>query len=219
MGREAKRLRLEAGLTLEDVARDARLRGLKWSTARVVEFENGKIPLALGTLLIVCESLGWSKSMTRRPVKLSDLVPLSGSVQLNADFSTDAAVVKGILEGQEVQLYGPEEVQEMEQRHGEAMDIVVAAQDLAPKNSSMLMMRIEQEHGLAEKRLAKSLGINSAELVACEAYLWKRSMSAERAQRAEDNASAQKLGRITRELKAEIKDHFESIRGSRNGND
>lgn len=226
MGREAKRLRVEAGLTLEDVARSARQRGLKWSTARVVEFENGKIPLALGTLLILCEALSSTKSFGERPVWLSDLVPEVGSVKLNSEYATDAKVVKSILEGRAAKrheltthLHSSEEISALEGRQAAVSDVVSAAQDLMPGGTSMLMVRIEQEHGLAEKRLAKSLGISNAELVACEAALWKRSMSAERAERADENATAQKLGRITRELKAEVVAYIESIRGSLNGND
>lgn len=220
VGRQAKKIRVDAGWTLEDIARWARRRGLKWSTARVVEFENGKIPLTLGTLLIVCEALSGTKTpIDTRTVKLSDLIPESGVVQLNADFSTDAALVKGILAGQDVQLYGTAEVDELLEEQTKALSMVNAAMDLAPKNSNRLMLRIEHQHGLAEKRLAKSLGLSSVELVACEASLWGQSMSAERAQRADEDATPQKLGRITRELKSEIQDYLKSKRGSLSGDD
>src|ERR1700761_2425294 len=58
IGENANRLRRDAGLTLDQVSRAARKRGLNWSESRVADFERGKVAPNLATLVAVCLALG-----------------------------------------------------------------------------------------------------------------------------------------------------------------
>jgi len=59
--------------------------------------------------------------------------------------------------------------------------------------------------GEAEARIAKGLGISALRMRLESAYLWGNSFSAERDRRAGPDANAQKRGRVSRELKAELR--------------
>ena len=59
--------------------------------------------------------------------------------------------------------------------------------------------------GEAEERAAKSLDVELYEVAAASAYLWGKTLSDERDARAGEGASAQKRGRITRQLMDELR--------------
>lgn len=58
--------------------------------------------------------------------------------------------------------------------------------------------------GLAEQRLAKTLGISAGRLADASAQLWGATFSDERDRRAGVGANQQKRGAISRELRAEL---------------
>lgn len=62
-----------------------------------------------------------------------------------------------------------------------------------------------QRSGLAEDRLAKRLGIGPVELADVSYRLWRKTFSEERDRRAGPNANQQKRGRVSRELRTELK--------------
>ena len=68
-----------------------------------------------------------------------------------------------------------------------------------------LALQVQGQSGEAEARMAKALGVHEENLAALSAYLWGRTLSAERNRRAGPTANAQDRGRITRRLKAELK--------------
>ena len=51
IGKNARRLRRDAGLTLDQVSIAARMRGLSWSESRVADFESGRVAPNLATLI------------------------------------------------------------------------------------------------------------------------------------------------------------------------
>jgi hypothetical protein len=67
------------------------------------------------------------------------------------------------------------------------------------------VLAVERESGEAEARAAKALGREPWVVNLASAKLWKSTLSAERDRRAGPDASPQARGRITRELRAEIK--------------
>ena len=73
------------------------------------------------------------------------------------------------------------------------------------KVNTKLMLAVERESGEAEARAAKALGREPWVVNLASAKLWKSTLSAERDRRAGPDASPQARGRITRELRAEIK--------------
>jgi hypothetical protein len=62
--------------------------------------------------------------------------------------------------------------------------------------------------GLTDQRVAASLGLNTEQLCDAAVQLWGTVFSAERDRRAGPDANPQKRGRVTRELKAELKESF-----------
>lgn len=67
---------------------------------------------------------------------------------------------------------------------------------------------------LADKRNAKKLGLSEPEFCAWSVRLWRHLMSEETERRAPENATAQKKGRITRELMEEMREAVERERGN-----
>jgi hypothetical protein len=61
-----------------------------------------------------------------------------------------------------------------------------------------------QRSGLAEQRLAKSLGVSSSHLTDVSFRLWRSTFSEERDRRAGAGANQQKKARVSRELRVEI---------------
>src|SRR5271167_1964619 len=57
IGSNARRLRRNAGLTLDEVSRAARRHGLSWSESRVADFEAGRVAPNLATLCAFCLAL------------------------------------------------------------------------------------------------------------------------------------------------------------------
>lgn len=224
IGQRARVLRVEHGLTLEDVAQTARLLGLKWTTARVVEFENGKKPATLSTLLVLCEALNGTEIewQARRKVRLSDLIPEDGELELNPRYTVTAQSVRDALTGAPVRLTEPQLERDVSLAlKGVAVELA-SATDLVPDgpDGEYLTYDLVARHGLAEHRMSKQLGLNRMELGALEASLWGRTLTQERDCRAGPEASAQKLGQVSRQLKGELIEHLARKRpGKANGND
>src|SRR5271157_3437151 len=57
IGKNARQLRRDAGLTLDQVSIAARMRGLNWSESRVADFESGRVAPNLATLIVFCLAL------------------------------------------------------------------------------------------------------------------------------------------------------------------
>jgi transcriptional regulator with XRE-family HTH domain len=68
-----------------------------------------------------------------------------------------------------------------------------------------LLQKVKQSMLEADHRMARSLGLDSDEAAIKMATLWGQSFTAERDRRAAAGANPQKRGRISRELKTELK--------------
>ncbi|WP_148222493.1 helix-turn-helix domain-containing protein [Rhodococcus opacus] len=189
IGANVRRMRTDAGATLDTVAQYAREAGLKWSTGKVGDLESGRVSPTLPTLLSVCIALS---AATRAPVALSDLVQCDGAVQINERLVMDGSDLVGALQGKPADQEPPEGA---------------SAAEL------MLAMAIRQAGGEAEQRAAQSLGITGRRFAELSHELWGRSFAEERDSRAGTGANAQKRGRVARDLKAELKARL------RHGND
>ena len=67
-----------------------------------------------------------------------------------------------------------------------------------------VMLQVERQSGEAELKMARALGVDRWLVDLASAARWGRTLAAERDDRAGTDANAQKRGRITRELKAEL---------------
>lgn len=216
IGLNAREFRLGAGLTLDQVSAAARRRGLKWSESRVADFEAGRVAPNLTTMLAVCLALndaGCSEA------SLPLLCKYGGSpVKINDSLALLDQDVARLLNGKRID--GPEPLElgdndparllgwkrtpfERKVFHRHEADIVTYA-------------RIAKTAGATEDRIRKSLGISPALLAHLSAALWGRSFSEERDRRAGVAANAQKRGRVSRDMQAELKS---AIKGGQSGDD
>lgn len=217
VGHQAKKIRTQNRLTLEDVAQVARMHGLKWSTARVVEFENGKIPLTLSHLVIVAGALGTGDE--GGAVRLADLLPPATELELTSGYTAASEDLRNMLRGEPVFVVDTKRAARIEAQVAESTAALANVRKLFPDVPQRAMRQIEMSNGLAERRAAKDLNMSMPEFTAAQAVCWGKTMTEERAARAAEGASPQALGRITRELKAEIRSYVTSRQGGQNGLD
>ena len=175
-GANARALRLDAAVTLENFARAVTSCGLPWSTGRVGDFESGRASPSLTTLFAVTAALS---DVIGRPVQLADLFGGEGDVAVNARVTVPLSALRAALTGEPVHFAGTGTL---------AADVVAVRGTL--RESDM--------------RMCKSIGVDLAIGAAAMDKLWGRPFSTERDHRAEPGANAQRKGQISRQLKAEL---------------
>jgi transcriptional regulator with XRE-family HTH domain len=200
IGENARRYRTDAGLTLDQVSRAARRRGLKWSESRVADFEAGRAASpSINTLLAFAVAL--------------------------ADAGCDEATLPGLMQygpmqvNELLRLWDSDIVNLMK---GERVRRALSAIDVAPDQLSwkrstrdrkivhafepkvQVLTRVSKEQGATELRMSKALGIVPPTLAHITATLWRRTFSEERDRRAGDADNAQKRGQVSRTMQAEL---------------
>jgi transcriptional regulator with XRE-family HTH domain len=187
VGRNCKRLRIEIGLTQDQLAQYARTLGLRWNAAKVGDFEAGRSAPTFATVLLVGITLHFAsaraamlgplygKKRQRVVVTLADLLDGGGLVELTDELWVPASGLADVCRGKAFPLdwYKP-------------------------------AVEPETPTSLTEDRLTKSLGINRSRLADVSFQLWQRTFSEERDRRAGPGANRQKRGRVSRELRAEL---------------
>jgi hypothetical protein len=222
IGANCKRIRVEKiRVTQDELARCARLLGLRWNAAKVGDFEAGRSAPTFATVLAVTLALqmaleerrreipGWrviGDLFEIRPVMLADLVSGEARVALTDSFSVDGSLVEALCAGHDFTTFDPPP---WRPQTGEAV---------LPGPPSAL-----ERSGLTEHRLAKRLSISPARLAHVSFQLWQSTFSEERDRRAGPDGNQQKRGRISRELRAEIEkalaDSAELEKALADGND
>ena len=196
VGGNARRLRGKA--TTDAVAQAARRYGLTWDSSRVSFLERGKVSPTVPTLIAVTLALA---DVTGTPVTLDDLTASNGPIVLTDVVTVTAGELRRLLRGERVAIPGLSRAEPVtavyNMRHGWPARLnTVKMGD---------MRKMAHDYGLAEERLARDLRVDQLRLCAEMAALWGRSYSVERDARAGAGASAQKRGRVSRELKAELR--------------
>lgn len=206
VGRNARQLRSEHGATLDAVASTARSYGLRWSTARVVEFEKGRLPLSASLLLVVAHVIG---HVTGKTISLSDLVRGDDWVELTDSFTISGHAVEEAFSGEALRW----SLSDTKSSADAVATLILGLDDLAeaverylPKDTSFGELSDTHPPTLAETRAAKRLELPSWVVSWWARRLWGHSLDEESAQRAGKDASAQLRGSITRQLVAEIRD-------------
>lgn len=218
-GRNARRIRLDAGLTLAEVAEFAQWLGLKWSAGKVGDFESGRVSPTLPTLYVVAGLL--SSISPSGPITLSELFDGHGLVRMNPRVVPALSDVRAALEGVPVELSGECFTGGPQAKARAAQDALNEAVASLPRYLGIGTLadgwrsfkRLQQgldAYGEAEQRVARDLGIDRYRMVAECLYLWGRTFSAERDRRAGPAANAQARGRTSRELKAELRASIET---------
>jgi transcriptional regulator with XRE-family HTH domain len=212
IGHNFRRLRTEAGLTQNDLAKHAKVHGLRWTASKVGDFESGRTAPTFATVLAATEALSRA---SKRNVSLSELVESQGFVEITDKFDPTGTTLAAILSGQrtweglargEVGYYARTPLdmsgfRERTQRRAAELERYpeygkIRVKDLEP---------VFERQGLDEQRVAKRLEISAELLAAVSWTLWRRSFSDERDRRAGGDANAQKRGRVSRELQAELR--------------
>jgi transcriptional regulator with XRE-family HTH domain len=180
IGGNARRMRLNAGVTLEQFAQTARLYGLPWTTGRVGDLEAGRVAPSVPTLYAVALAL---QHVTGQPVTLADLFAGSGDVQLNDKLTVDVSALADAMTGQPVTEGG---------------------QQTLPNLRRTLAALLAEECRDSDTRLLRSIGVTPERGTAAMAELWGHTFSAERDRRAGPDANAQRKGQVSRQLKTEL---------------
>jgi transcriptional regulator with XRE-family HTH domain len=213
VGRNARRLRGDA--TADQLAKAARRRGLNWGTGRISDLEHGRVSPTIPMLIALAQALG---SVRGTPITLADLVEHDGLVSLASTLVVKGSAVQRFLTGDPVELLIGDmpNAAELEAEFKAAIAKMVEEHKKLPAILGSVplktVMEVQRQAGETEARIAKTLGVPASTVALASAHLWGRTLSAERDQRAGEDANAQDRGRITRQLKAEIQ-------AALNGND
>lgn len=198
-GRNARRLRLDAGVTLEQVAAATRPYGLRWSSGRVGDFEGGRVAPSLSTLYAVALTL---RDVTGQPVALRDLFDGDDDATLTDSLAVPLESLRSSLSGLPVGY----EIDPAKFR------LMVRP----PEETGAALVRAGVSLQLRESdyRLIKNLEVSPDIAVAAMAELWRRPFSVERDARAGADANAQGKGQISRQLKTELREAL-AVKGKR----
>lgn len=181
IGRAVKDVRDEYGITLDQLAKTVREFGVPWSTARVIEFEKGKMRVTLPMLLAVAQSLS---SITERAVSLQSLLADGSSwVRITPQWVTPRDQVAEALAGGEVRL-----------------PLIAAPADDLPAGWTEAHAPDELVATLAEERAARRLGVRPRQVAMWSHMLWRSHLDDEVLRRSGADATPQARGHITREL-------------------
>jgi transcriptional regulator with XRE-family HTH domain len=222
VGGNCKRIRAEIGITQDELARWARLLGLRWNAAKVGDFEAGRSAPTFVTVLAVTLALqmaleGSAETRGEIPewgVTLADLVAGEGQIALTDNFSVPAAQVEAVCRGRIFTAFDPqyrrpersmqEEIQDAiaEQRGISTEELARQRRDEKALFDKLIDLRLRS--GLTEHRLAKRLNISPARLADLSFELWQSTFSEERDRRAGPDANQQKRGQVSRALRAEL---------------
>jgi len=210
IGCNARRIRTDAGATLDDVAKAARGQGLSgWSVARVSDLERGRVSPTLPTLVAVCLALG---DIRHSPMTLGELLAYDGPVAINCSLAVSGGVLGEFLEGEPVQLAPRDEsgLPEVDiDAFADSIQQLATSMDQIPvvlaAAGSRMMLGVHSRSGEAEQRMAKALGVDLVTVSVASAYLYRATASEERDRRAGADATAQKRGRFAREIQTELR--------------
>jgi transcriptional regulator with XRE-family HTH domain len=161
-GRGLRSIRTQHGLTLDKVASTASLFGLKWSTARVVEFEKGKIPITLPTLMRLGTTL---TALTGQGITISDMLDWDHWLELPGDGSgvIHADAFRQAFAG------GPVDIRQgddSENERDDALDASTVLPEVPPGITARQLKYMHEYAGLADERASKKLGMTLDEFLA-----------------------------------------------------
>lgn len=206
VGANAQRLRIDKGVTTDQLARTASFYGLKWTDSRVSAMERGKVAPTLPTLFALAQALG---DVTGERVSIVDLVWTDEWVELNPDLIVRGDVLSSAVSGTPVHLTAGDvfgAVDRMKEQIPKLISELKELPDYLDETPVTAIQQAERHAGATEERVAKDLGIGLVRMHHESAHLWGDSFSRERDRRAGPDANAQRKGQITRQMKAELRE-------------
>ena len=208
VGQNAKRLRRDAGISLDDLARASALCGVRWTVSRVSDIEAGRGTPNLATMVVYCAALS---GLAGVDIALTDLFEGAAVVQLTDGFEVYASALRRVVAGGSI-VFTADDVPHPVTPGG-LPDVgdagaVVPAGSRLPRDSdpAAIALAVASMTGLADIRAAKSLGLDIYELTAWSYRLWGATFGRERDRRAGPSGNAQRRGQVTRGMFTEIRD-------------
>ncbi|ULN41597.1 helix-turn-helix transcriptional regulator [Mycolicibacterium crocinum] len=211
VGANCKRWRNQIGLTQDKFAEFARMVGLRWTASAVGDFEAGRSSPSLATVIAVAVALqiafGRTASLNsddefvgvlldidaRSAPTLADIVGTEVDwIDVNGVLRPPAEDLFKLFRGGVVHGYGGPTEEEWD------------GIDEVAERGRQFRADLVAHAGVADKRMARQIGISVSDLMVRSIRLWGRTFSEERDQRAGPDANQQKKGRITREMRAEL---------------
>src|SRR5690606_10484407 len=99
LGRNARRLRIDAGATLEQMASALDDYGVRWSTGRVGDLESGRVAATIPTTIAVALALSQLQSRT---VGIAELFEGDATVRINDRMTLHRGALHDIFAGREL---------------------------------------------------------------------------------------------------------------------
>lgn len=200
-GATARELRLEAGKSLEDVAAAARSYGSRWSSGSVGDFEAGRTALTLPTLLVAIAALG---DVIGRPLKLSALFVGSENVGINPDLTLPLSKLGPMLCGEAAITFPV----------ARPVRGALSGQRIWPIRGGVdnkLHIRVLNDFRESDRRMCKSLEVNSDDGAWAMASLWGKTFTAQRDELIPPGAKAQRRGHVSRQLKSDLQTKLQEL--------
>jgi transcriptional regulator with XRE-family HTH domain len=195
IGKNARRLRTDARLTLDQVSIAAQMRGLNWSESRVADFESGRVAPNLTTLIAVCLALADAGCAE---ATFPELLRSETPIQINDSLLLSNKQVVNLLSRRPAS-----------EPFTDSEWVTAAAQEAF--DASAILTAVTKASGATEERTRKALGISRTELADwAAAQGWTRTFSQERDHRAGEGANAQKRGQVTRQMRKELQAAIEA---------
>jgi transcriptional regulator with XRE-family HTH domain len=216
IGANCKRIRTAAGVTQDELARHARMAGLRWTASKVRDFEVGRTAPTFATVLALSVALDSATAPDRTGenlmaitkgeprVRLADLVAFDGFVSVNDEFNTSGQRVADYCAGHAWE--PPDRVPTASREKWDELrsNPVVDGKTVDWMRTAELQL-MRKASGLTEDRLAQRLGVSRDWLAAVSFRLWHKPFSQQRDLIAGTDANKQKRGQVTRTLQAELK--------------
>ncbi|SMX65469.1 hypothetical protein BSP109_00208 [Brevibacterium sp. Mu109] len=203
LGENLKTVRKQHALTLDEVAKETRSYGAKWTAQRIAGMEAGKVSVTVPT---VC-TLAWALSaITDNDVHPADLLRSDSPVEVNGDFAVGGNTIAETLEGN----VGELRIKDAADPDRTIRDVVDAAGETAsawgPGVTVGDIRSLQSRIGLADRRAADRLGIDVHTLSGEAFRRWAMLLSEAVDEQAGPGASPQRKGHITRKLEAELRE-------------
>lgn len=195
LGRAARALRGERPIdTVLPALRDA---GLNWTSGNVAHLEAGRVSPTVPTLFALASAFG---AVTGQPLTIADLLAGDGAVQIG-ETTVPLRVLRSALDGKPVKPAPQARISD-----------IMAAFDAEMKTwpprlrglKAGRLRRATHTFTDADARIARKLGMTRWRAIAEMGALWGHSLTAERDRIAGPQANAQRRGRISRQLQAEL---------------
>lgn len=206
LSKRLREVRIERGLSQDDLARAMGSYGFRWAGATVAAIETGRRNLSIEEVLVLPLLLGCELAQL-----LDD--PMNNRVALNEQKAVLTQALRGVVTGLAFQV-----TEDMRRpllaidRPSIDEDVRHALKVAHAADEGLLAVLVDlSRRQEAERKAAKSLGISAAEVATYSLYLWSRGLTEEREHRltTTDEVALNEAalrGHITRTLLKELRD-------------